>query len=250
MTRAQVESPRAAWIVLASRIAVLAAGSILALTPGCRPPNGPGVAQTADRAVDLNDAKRRAQAGEPEGQYLLGRAYARGQGVAEDYREAARWYELAARQDHAAAQTALGELYEAGQGVTQDDSAAAEWYRRAATRDFPSAQYNLGVLYVTGKGVDRDVQEAIRWFRLAAEHGDPLAQHNLGMRYNEGNGLPADPVESWKWLTLASNRGVEAAGTARDSLQRRMTRAQVGEARRRTEAFTPKPAARSATAPP
>ena len=43
--------------------------------------------------------------------------YARGLGVAEDYKEASRWFRLAAEQGTARAQNVLGVMYQSGLGV-------------------------------------------------------------------------------------------------------------------------------------
>ena len=42
--------------------------------------------------------------------------------------EAARWYRKAADQGNAAAQFNVGMMYELGQGVMQDYAEAARWY--------------------------------------------------------------------------------------------------------------------------
>jgi len=53
-------------------------------------------------------------------QTLLGSLYDDGQGVAQDYQEAVKWYRLAAMQGNALAQSNLGMMYSNGQGVAQD----------------------------------------------------------------------------------------------------------------------------------
>jgi TPR repeat protein len=58
--------------------------------------------------------------------------YAKGQGVAQDYAEAATWYRKAAEQGYAPAQCKLGTMYSQGHGVTQDYAEAMKWYRKAA----------------------------------------------------------------------------------------------------------------------
>ena len=193
--------------------------------------------------VNPDEIRTKAERGEAEAQKKLGTIYATGQSVKQDYQEAARWYRQAADQGHAGAQTALGELYEAGQGVPRDDAEAAKWYRRAAEQGHAPAQYSLAILYVMGKGVPHDNAEALKWYRQAADQGDALAQYNLGMRYYEGNAVPPDPVEAYKWLSLAAARGMPDATKARDDVKRTMTREQIAEGRRRTDAFVAKTAA-------
>jgi len=190
--------------------------------------------------VNPDAIRTKAERGDAEAQKNLGAIYAGGQSVKQDYQEAARWYRQAADQGHAGAQTALGELYEAGQGVPRDDAEAAKWYRRAAEQGHAPAQYSLAILYVMGKGVPHDNAEALKWYRQAADQGDALAQYNLGMRYYEGNAVAPDPVEAYKWLSLAAARGMPDATKARDDVKRTMTREQIAEGRRRSDAFVAK----------
>src|SRR5262245_27241488 len=73
----------------------------------------------------------------------LGDRYGNGQGVAKDYVEAAKWWQLAAEQGHAGAQNNLGTLYAEGQGVTQDNVSAYLWFSLAAAQGDKGAINNL-----------------------------------------------------------------------------------------------------------
>jgi len=64
--------------------------------------------------------------------------YDKGQGVPQDYREALKWYRLAAEQGNAAAQNNLGTMYERGLGVPQDKVLAYALYNLSAAGDPPS----------------------------------------------------------------------------------------------------------------
>ena len=61
----------------------------------------------------------------PAAQHDLGSLYAKGNGVPQNYTEAARWYRLAADQGHAMGQHNLGVMYDHGTGVPQDYTEAA-----------------------------------------------------------------------------------------------------------------------------
>ena len=76
-----------------------------------------------------------------------------------------------AEQGDAAAQFSLGVIYAKGQGVAQDYAEAAKWYRKAAEQGYTPAQCKLGTMYVQGHGVTRDYAEAVKWYRKAAEQG-------------------------------------------------------------------------------
>ena len=67
-----------------------------------------------------------------EGQTKLATRHARGNGVPQDYNEAARWYRMAAEQGYAPAQGSLGLMYVTGEGVPKDYEKAVQWYRKAA----------------------------------------------------------------------------------------------------------------------
>ncbi len=69
----------------------------------------------------------------------------------------------------------LGEMFAAGEGVPQDYVEAANWYRLAAQRGVAKAQLSLGLLYSQGQGVAQNIELAYQWVYLAAEQGAPEA---------------------------------------------------------------------------
>ena len=76
----------------------------------------------------FNEMKRLAEQGDTEAQYNLGRIYNKGEGVTKNYKEAFKWYSLAANQGDASAQYSLGNMYLDGKGVIQDDKEAYKWF--------------------------------------------------------------------------------------------------------------------------
>src|SRR6202011_6208195 len=75
--------------------------------------------------------------------------------VQRNYATAASILYLANRGD-ARAQTVLGFMYANGQGVPQNYGEAAIWYARSAAQGNPTGQYFLGLLYDKGIGVPPD----------------------------------------------------------------------------------------------
>ena len=67
-------------------------------------------------------------------------------------------------------------MYAEGEGVEQDYTEAAKWFRKAAEQGDAVAQYTLGIMYSEGEGVSQDYKKAVKWFRKAAEQGDSAAQ--------------------------------------------------------------------------
>ena len=58
--------------------------------------------------------------------------YFNGNGVPQDYTEAAKWYTMSAEQGHSYAQYCLGLMYFNGNGVPQDDTESAKWTRNGS----------------------------------------------------------------------------------------------------------------------
>jgi TPR repeat protein len=128
------------------------------------------------------------------------------------------------------AQSLLGVKYALGEGVAQDDKEAVKWYRKSAEQGYAIAQYNLGVMYDKGQGVPQDYKEAVKWWSKAAEQGVAEAQYSLGVMYVLGNGVPKDLVNAYAWLNVASANGEEKASESRDGNARFMTPEQIAKA--------------------
>ncbi len=100
----------------------------------------------------------------------------------EMYQDALRLCRPLAEQGDPVAQNALGGLYYSGDGVPRDGAEAARWYRLAAEQDHAEAQYNLGLLvYYAGRGAPQDNTQALMWLTLAASQGNENAQKTLAV---------------------------------------------------------------------
>jgi TPR repeat protein len=133
-----------------------------------------------------------------------------------------------------------GAAYYSGEGSAQDYAEALRWFRKAAEQDHPQAQSWIGVIYYEGRGVPQDHAEAAKWFAKAAEQGVPTAQNNLGFMYMMGEGVGQDYVRAYVWLSLAATFGVEQSYSLRRQVAARMTTAQLEEAREEVERRTGK----------
>ena len=85
-----------------------------------------------------------------------------------------------ARQGDAFAQYSLGRRYNLGDGVKQDYTEAARWFSRAADQGYVSAQGALGDYYNYGRGVPVDLSKAYFWSYLAFAGGDEVSKLRLG----------------------------------------------------------------------
>src|SRR5262249_26867527 len=96
-------------------------------------------------------------------QYSLAFAYANGQGVAQDYTEAAKWSRLGAEQGHTIAQYYLGIAYANGQGVPQDFIQAYKWFELSAARGYKDAIQGREI--VSARMTNEQIAEAQRLAR-------------------------------------------------------------------------------------
>ena len=149
-----------------------------------------------------------------------------GRSGTQEIREAVKW----AQQGFATAQFLLGGMYYYGYGVVQDYREAVKWWTLAAQQGYAKAQYNLGLMYHDGEGVETNVREAVKWWTLAAQQGHAKAQHHLGVMYYNGYGVEKDEAEAHKWLNLAVAQGDETARIVRDMVAQQMTPDQIAEA--------------------
>ncbi len=155
----------------------------------------------------LQEQQAEAKRKEAKDHHAMGDKYRLGQGVAQDYNEAVKWYRLSAEQGNAAGQNNLGWMYANGLGVAQDYTEAVKWYRLSAEQGHASGQKNLGRMYQYGQGVAQDFKEAVKWYRLSAEQGEEFAQYKLGIMYQYGRGAEKNRTEAIKWYRLAAQQG-------------------------------------------
>ena len=134
----------------------------------------------------------------------------------------------AAKRGYLPAMLSLGEFFSRGQGIAPQLGEAAKWYRQAADLGDVGAQFMLGGFSARGEGVPKIMGEAFRWFAKAAEGGHGVAAFNLAVFYRDGIGCERDPATALLWFERAAQRGIKEAhakiglmrahgiGTARD----------------------------------
>ena len=84
--------------------------------------------------------------GDPNAQFVLGSRYLRGEGVKQDYQEAAKLFALAAQQGHVPSESMLATLYFMGRGVPKDYVTAYMWSSIALQGGDPVSKERLGQL--------------------------------------------------------------------------------------------------------
>ncbi len=181
----------------------------------------PAIADTAARAETLPGAtgeslqqqiyRAAKEAQDPDVMYLTGLMFDLGEGVPQDYREAFRWYVLAAEAGQRGAMNSLGLMYALGHGVTQDHSEAMKWWTKAADSGSIAALANIATTYYAGLGVQQSYPEAAKWFQLAADKGDADAMNMLGVMYARGLGVTRDRRNAIKLFGQSAYLGSSSA---------------------------------------
>ena len=149
----------------------------------------------------------KANNGDPNDQYNLGKVFADGNVVPQDFNEAFMWFEKAAEQGNAKAQYNLGRMYRKGKGVPQDYNEAIKWYTKSAKQGKAYAQYSLALMYYYGDDIPQDYNKAFKWFSKAAEQGDADAMFKLGEIYSYGEGVTEDTNIAMEWYLKAAQAG-------------------------------------------
>jgi hypothetical protein len=152
-----------------------------------------------------------ANNGDPNDQYNLGKVFADGNVVPQDFNEAFMWFEKAAEQGNTKAQYNLGRMYREGKGVPKDYNEAIKWYTKAAEQGKTYAQYSLGLMYYYGDDIPQDYNEAFKLFSKAAEQGDANAMYKIGFMYETGRSVDKDYEEARGWYKKASVLGDDEA---------------------------------------
>jgi len=108
---------------------------------------------------------------------------------------------LDAEQGRAEAQHTIGMLYAGGWGVAQDSKEAVKWFILAAEQGHVNSQFSLGMLYEEGKGerVPQDYVKAHLYFSLAATNGNQYAVGNRDKLVKE---MTPDQIEKAEDLAI------------------------------------------------
>ncbi|MDX9783031.1 MAG: tetratricopeptide repeat protein [Bacteroidales bacterium] len=123
----------------------------------------------------------RTAAGEGDGEsmYMLGMILKMGLGTNVNKQESFSWF-MKASDKFAYATLAVASCYGNGEGVAQNYPEAIRWFEKCLKSDAPEvvleASYSLGICYLKGNGVTKDEKRAEEYLRYAAERGHKGAQ--------------------------------------------------------------------------
>ena len=164
-------------------------------------------APMGDRDEAVAQLIRKAESGDPDAQYLVGRLYRDGPVLIPDSVEAQYWFDQAAWQGMVVAQYALGQLYLTDDAEVHDTELGIQWLEYAAHHGSDCAAYRLGKEYLNGEVVERDSAKAQEYLTQSAKTGNQFAQYALGKLYLERG----DKAEAHYWFTQSAARRNEYA---------------------------------------
>jgi TPR repeat protein len=150
--------------------------------------------------TDLVHVRVLAEQGSIRDEIALGGDYFTGNGVKQDPKMAAYWYEKAAGHGSPEAQNQIGYFYQAGIGVPQDSERAFHWYQLSSASGYAIAKVNLAVVYLNGLGVNKNAELAVRLLNQAFEAGNGTAATYLGLINYFGLAVKEDKLGGEKWF--------------------------------------------------
>lgn len=153
----------------------------------------------AQTLPDISRLQTQAMQGDVLAQYQLAQYYQQ----QDNDSQAETWFEQAAQQGYAPAQTKFAwHRYAA-----QDYDTAAHYYAAAAEQNEAEAQFNMGLLYERGDGVDADAATALSWYKKAAAQKHAPAQTRLGWLAEHGVLMAKNEVQAAQFYEKAAKWG-------------------------------------------
>lgn len=173
--------------------------------------DGDAAFQQKDYSTALKKYKSAAGKKDPIAQRKIGNMFKDGLGVAQNYDEAMRWYELSAKQGNVDAQFNLGAMHEGFENPKE----AARWYQMAAKKEDIESQLKLGEFYFSGATgqlddyhVKQNFSEALKWYKLAVKSPNKsrdVASMRLAEMYSKGLGTKVDYIKAHQWADESCN---------------------------------------------
>ncbi len=152
-------------------------------------------------------------------QYRIGKMFALGFGVGQDYTKAFMWFEKSAISGNKFAQYSLGSLYFYGNGVEQNSEKAFEYYKLSADQDNAYACYETAKMLRDGIGTAKNPERVEIYFqkayngfsKIAAENLDDKIMYQLGVMTFRGVGCDADRERGLELIQHSAELGNEYA---------------------------------------
>ena len=131
----------------------------------------------------------------------------------EDYKNALRYYQMAAEMNFPDAIERMAEAYLGDElGLERNEKTALKLFKRAAKLGNAAAQYNLGMAYACGYyGVTADRETALHWLKKSVKGENPSACLQMGLYYYYTVKTEAAYKKAFELFTDAYNLGDDEA---------------------------------------
>ena len=129
----------------------------------------------------------------------------------EDYAEAVKYLNEAAKEGEATAQFELGRMYAAGRGVKPNPKRAYDLLRAAADQGVEEAYIMVADALRDGNGTKKDISKAVQLYRVLTAMDNPQAATALAALYRSDRALALDdPAAARLLIPMAETDDVEA----------------------------------------
>lgn len=129
--------------------------------------------------------------------------YLLGSGVTKSYKQAFKFYSMAADAGSATGLFYVGLMYYQGHGCKRDGKAAMSYFEKAIQGKYYRAYYYMGLCYDFGVGVPRDSAQAFKYYKAGAEKNDPECHVAMSLAYTEGTHVKINYKTAEKHLKKA-----------------------------------------------
>ncbi|MCF6196116.1 MAG: sel1 repeat family protein [Emcibacter sp.] len=154
----------------------------------------------------IEELIKQAEEGDAKSQFDLGLIYFESEGD-ESFDKAYQLIESSANLDYAEAQNEIGNFYSDACPdkcrYEQDYREAMKWYQMAARQGDSYAQYNIGDMFMLGHGVEPDPVKAFVWYKRSAKNGYRCAKIKVSEMLFQGNAVDKNELMGMVWLFRA-----------------------------------------------
>ncbi len=156
----------------------------------------------------------------PDALLQMAAYYANGLGVTKSYKQALKYYQLAADVGSAEGLFYVGLMHQDGHGCKQDYEIARKCYTKAAGMKYPRAFFQLGRCSELGLGVNPDPKEAERYYKKGIALKDPECYLAMASEYIFGNNREPDFKKAQKYIEAAKENTAENNSYVLEKIER------------------------------
>lgn len=162
-------------------------------------------------AQTFTEWQQRANQGDVKAMHQMGRFYYFGDSIQQNYKEAVRWYTIAADKGYPNSQNNLALCYLYGDGVPVNIEKAMQLLYLAAAQDLPNAMHILANIFGNKDNIVYNPDSCFYWDKRAADLEYIYSQYQLSLYYENGFGTELNEEQAFNWALKAAQKGyVEA----------------------------------------